>query len=432
MVTAEQPNPAQPVRLVLVSLDTGERTGLTSPPTSSTGDIEARFSPDSQSVAFHRGGLGDLYLVSIHGEQSQPAVRLTFDNRGVRGIAWADNGRSILFGTRNAKTSAFGISEIARTGGVPHPVGPQNFDAINPALSAAGTLAVEHREMIANLVSTSLTNAGDHLLLAADSNNAAPIYSPDGRSLAFTSNRSGCVELWLFERDEPAPRQITKFQCSGMIVLPSWAPDSKSIVFSYRENGATNLYTYDIPTRTLKQITSTHNRDISPVYSGDGRYLYYSSNDDGTSRIWRIRTGGSSRAEPMFVEAVTGFQPSPDGKWLYFLRTGEDLTLVRRNLEDGATEDIFHVSGRPTFINNFVLSGPRVFLPVSQSDSSVSDVYEVDPDTHTAHIALRLKGLAPYAESGAPGFSVSADGTKLIAAHTQRHETTLYTAAMAR
>jgi Tol biopolymer transport system component len=125
MVTAEQPSSTNPVHLVLVSRVTGERSALTSPPTSSTGDIEAKFSPDSQWVAFRRGGLGDLYLVSIHGEQSQPAVRLTLDNRGVHGIAWANHGQSILFGTQNAKSSAFGISEIARTGGIPQQIGPR-------------------------------------------------------------------------------------------------------------------------------------------------------------------------------------------------------------------------------------------------------------------------------------------------------------------
>jgi WD40 repeat protein len=210
-----------------------------------------------------------------------------------------------------------------------------------------------------------------------------------------------------------------------MMVLASWSPNGKSIVFSFRQAGATNLFVYSLPTKTLKQITSTRNRDISPVYSGDGRYLYYSSNDDGTSRIWRVRTDNTSRPEPMFVEAVTGFQPSPDGKWLYYLRDGEDLTLLRRNLEDGATEEIVHISGRPTFINGFVLSAGHIFLPVSQSDFSASEVYEIDPSTRNAYVAMHLKGLAPYSDSGTPGFSVSADGSKLIAAYTQRYETTL-------
>ena len=269
------------------------------------------------------------------------------------------------------------------------------------------------------------------MLLAADSNNAAPIYSPDG-SVAYVSTRSGCVELWLSEVGKPEPQQITKFQCSGMIVLPSWAPDGRSIVFSFRQDGATNLFVYSLPTKTLKPITSTRNRDISPVYSGDGRYLYYSSNDDGTSRIWRVRTDNASRAEPMFVEAVTGFQPSPDGKWLYYLRDGEDLTVLRRNLDDGATEEIAHISGLPTLVNGFALSGGHIFLPVSQSDFSTSEVYEIDPSTRNAYVAMHLKGLAPYSDSGTPGFSVSADGSKLIAAHTRRYETTLYTSSMTR
>lgn len=432
MVTAEQTGTGNPVRLVLVSLATGERTALTSPPTSSTGDIEARFSPDSQWVAFRRGGLGDLYLVSIRGEQLQPAVRLTVDNLGVRGIAWVNDGQSILFGTKNPKTSTFGLAEISRSGGVPQPLGPPDFDAIGPAVSATGTLALEHREIVADLVEHSLAQPHDRVLVESDSNNASPMYSPDGRLLAYTSNRSGCMELWLAEDGKPEPRQITHFQCSGILLMPSWAPDGRSIAFSLRENAATNLFLYDVPALTLRQITATHNRDISPVYSGDGRYLYYSSNDDGTSRIWRVRTDGSSHAEPMFVEAVTGFEPSPDGRWLYFLRDGDDLTLLRKNLEDGAIEEVFHVAGRPTFLNSFEFAGDRIFLPVSQSDPTSSDVYEIDPATRHGRVVMHLKDLAPYSESGNPGFSVSADGSRLVAAHTQRYETTLYTTRIAK
>lgn len=107
-----------------------------------------------------------------------------------------------------------------------------------------------------------------------------------------------------------------------MVLTPAWAPDGRSIVLSFRQDGATNLLVLDIASKRIRQVTATLNRDFSPVYSGDGNYLYFSSNDDGTPHIWRIRADGAAHAEPLFLEAMSGFAPSPDGKWLYFLRPG--------------------------------------------------------------------------------------------------------------
>lgn len=430
IVTSDQAGPSDPVRLVLVSLANGARTPLTSPPTSSTGDLDARFSPDGNWIAFQRGGLGDLYLVSVKGEQSHSAVRLTLNNPGVRGIAWTNHGQSLLFGTSDDKSSAYRLSEIARSGGTPEPVSPQGFDAAFPAVSNTGKLAIEHREITTSVVEYSLADSSERVRVPADSQNSSPELSPGGDSLVYANSRSGCRELWLSQPGASAPKQITNFQCAGKMFFPAWAPDGKSIAFSYRLNGATNLFMYRLFDQKLQQITHTRNRDITPIFSSDGRYIYYSSNDDGTSRIWRLRTDGSSLAEPTFVEGTTGFAPSLDGKWLYFLRPSEGTTLVRQNLETGDSQELFHVSGRPTFAKGFQVAGNRIFIPISQDDISASDVYVIDPLTSTARVILHLKGLPPFSDPGPSGFSVSGDGSKLVAERVERYKTTLYTAVL--
>ena len=113
--------------------------------------------------------------------------------------------------------------------------------------------------------------------------------------MAFISTRTGWGELWIKRAGEVSPTQLKHFGGTGLIFLPSWAPDGRSIVFSLRQNGATNIVVYDLGSKTTQKITSTRNRDFGAVYSADGKSLYYSSNDDGTSRIWRMRADGTSR-----------------------------------------------------------------------------------------------------------------------------------------
>jgi WD40 repeat protein len=184
---------------------------------------------------------------------------------------------------------------------------------------------------------------------------------------------------------------------------------------------------YDLAQHVIRQLTFTRNRDFNPVFSSDGKYLFFSSNDDGTSRIWRIPVSGDARAEPLFLEAVSSFLPSADGRWLYFLEEGNTLVLARRSLLDGSTQEIFRTTGRPTFVDSLAISGGRIFLAVSQNDLSASDVFKIDPEKRTSFIASHLKDLPPLSASSISGYSVSPDGHILIVDRTVRNTSELYT-----
>jgi len=427
LLTTEQMSTSSPMRLVLISLRTGERRALTAPPTGSTGDIDGKFSPDGQRVAFRRGGLGDLYVVSTEGEQAQLAKRLTYDMKGVRGIAWADNGGSILFGTQRGPTNSFGIWTIPASGGVPRALSPPDFDAVDPALLPTGNLLLRHRALVTQLMAHPLDNASaDRAILPSDWIDEAAVYSPDGGSIAFVSSRSGWDELWQYRLGDPAPTQITHLEGAGYVFFPVWSPDSRSISFSFRQNSATNLYTYSRDSGVLKQITTTHNRDIGPQYSADGRYLYYSSNDDGTSRLWRIPTSGTARPEPLFWEAVMSFLPSSDGKWMYFVESGQSLSLIRRNLEDGTKEEIFRTSGSPSFTIDLATANGLIYLGVSKDNASQSEILQIDPESRATKVVAHLSELPPMEHSS---FTVSPDGRTLIIARATRNESSFYTAA---
>lgn len=432
LLTAEQVAPLTPMRLVLITIETGERVPLTSPPVGSSGDIDAKFSPDGQWVAFRRGGLGDLYVVSIKGEPSSTASRLTFDTKGVRGIAWADQSKSILFGSQRGQINGYGIWKVSLAGGTLRPITPEGFDAIGPAVSSAGTLVLNHRRLVTELLEYQLdSRAAEHVLLPSEKIDASPEYSPDGQLVAFTSTRSGWDELWLYRRGEPEPKQLTYFKGTGLVFLPSWAPNSKMIVFGLRQDTATNLYCYDTANGRLKKLTATSNRHFSPVFSNDGAYIYFSSNDDGSSRIWRIRADGSTRAEPLFLEALVGFVASADGKWLYLVRESSNLSLIRRSLLDGTTEEIFHTQGRATFLNDLAAANGFIYMAVSRDAKSRAEVLKIDPDIGTATVAAHLSDLPPSYESEIPGFTVSSDGGKLLVAHTKHKESGFYTATVA-
>lgn len=425
LLTCEQTSSLTPVRLVIFALATGEKRLLTSPPAFSTGDIDAKFSPDGTLVAFQRGGLGDLYVVSIAGEGSAGVKQLTADNPGVRGMAWADGGRSLLFASQREHSPVYRIWKIPAAGGQSEPLTPEGFDVRMPALSAQQGLALLHIQRATSMFEQSLTNAfAPRQLPFSGAGEEWPRYSPDGNEIAFVSSRSGSEELWIYRHGDSEPRQLTHFNGAGRVFWASWSPDGQSMVFPFRLNGATMLYTYDLRNNVLRQLTHTSHRHFSPTYSGDGRYIYFSSNDDGTPRIWRIHSDGSSGPEAMFWEGLMPFALSSDGKWFYSaVEQEEGVEIFRRNTETGENEPLVTLPGQLISLNDITVTKDKLYLITRQAVGTKGNLVVVDLKTRSVTTGAQLE-LTSWPEE--TSFSISPRQKTIVLTHTSLGESVLY------
>ncbi len=187
-----------------------------------------------------------------------------------------------------------------------------------------------------------------------------PRYSPDGRFLAFTSDRGGGDNLWVLDSraDGGTPAAVTSEKLR-LVTSPAWSPDSQSLVgrkhfTSRRSLGAGELWLYHRAGGEGVQLTEkpTEQKDVGePVFSRDGRHLYFSQdvspgktfdyNKDPNTEIYAIfRLDLDSRE----LEKVAGGPggairptPSPDSKSLAFVRRvrGKSVLFVQ-NLATGA------------------------------------------------------------------------------------------------
>jgi Tol biopolymer transport system component/imidazolonepropionase-like amidohydrolase len=168
-----------------------------------------------------------------------------------------------------------------------------------------------------------------------------PRYSPNGKWIAFTSDRAGGDNIWIMNRDGSDPKQVTK-ETFRLLNEPYWSPDSEFIVArkhftSERSLGAGEMWLYHRTGGDGLQLTKkrTDQKDTGePALSPDGRYLYYSDdttsgaifqyNKDPNGQIYVIQRldRQSGEIEP-FVTGPGGSvrpTPSPDGKSLAFVR----------------------------------------------------------------------------------------------------------------
>lgn len=181
-----------------------------------------------------------------------------------------------------------------------------------------------------------------------------PRYSPDGRTIAFGSDRGGIDNVWLMDADGSNPRPVST-EKDAYVRSAAWTPDGNYLV-ARKEDAKragippVELWLYHREGGAGIKLTSSDDLPNAggAVVSRDGRYIYYSARarrfdyvPDLKDGLWRILR--YDRLLEQTLPIATGFggavRPaiSPDGKTLvYVSRRDDDSVLVARNLSSGA------------------------------------------------------------------------------------------------
>ena len=190
-----------------------------------------------------------------------------------------------------------------------------------------------------------------------------PRFSPDGRWIAFASDRDGLTNIWLAKPDGSGARQLSK-EKRWYVNSPAWSPDSQYVYarrhfVKERSGGAGEVWMYHAGGGEGLQVTEKNGwqKDAGePALSPDGRYLYYSKditpgqtfeyykNPYGTiyGIIRRDLATGRERTEVAGAGGSIAPRVSPDGKTLAFIRrVGAKSTLMLRTLATGAERPLF-------------------------------------------------------------------------------------------
>ncbi|MFN3932458.1 MAG: amidohydrolase family protein [Brevundimonas sp.] len=190
-----------------------------------------------------------------------------------------------------------------------------------------------------------------------------PKWSPDGRHIAFTSDRASGDNIWIMEADGSNPVQVSK-ETFRLLNQPEWTPDGQFIVArkhftSARSLGAGELWMYHRSGGGGVQMTErrTQQKDTGePAFSPDGRYLYFS--DDATpgatfeyskdvnGQIYIIRRLDRETGEiDPYITGPGGSirpTPSPDGRSIAFIRRVRyQSVLYVMDIESGRETPVF-------------------------------------------------------------------------------------------
>ncbi|WP_417317197.1 amidohydrolase family protein [Emcibacter sp.] len=201
--------------------------------------------------------------------------------------------------------------------------------------------------------------------------------SPDGRNIVFDL----LGDLYELKADGGKARRIT----SGMAfdTQPVFSPDGRRIAYVSDRSGAENLWVLDLREGEPRQVSfqDSERAYFSPQWSADGSHLYVSvfRPDQNGHALWKFPASGNGKGVQLSAakvgghpQSVTGAMESRDGKYLYYAYLGEGLDLAlpvkwsirRRHLETGEEETLVKaVSTRQADRD-----GGSYFRPVVSSD----------------------------------------------------------------
>ena len=145
----------------------------------------------------------------------------------------------------------------------------------------------------------------------------ATSWSPDGRSIAFTSERNGNREIYVMGADGSNQHNLTNN--SGNEGDPSWSPDGRSIALSSDRDGNFEIYVMGADGSNQRNLTNNSGNDGGPTWSPDNRSIALFSDRDGNFEIYVMGADGSNQRN-LTNNSADDADPSwsPDGRSIAF------------------------------------------------------------------------------------------------------------------
>ncbi len=186
-----------------------------------------------------------------------------------------------------------------------------------------------------------------------------PSYSPNGERLSFDALWAGPRRIWVADASGRNPRQVSSDSSEAVVHTQArWSPDGSKLVFRRIEKTKSDLAVSDLGSQSVAKVTDDYAIDLDPVWSPDGRWLYFSSSRGGGLNIWRVPVSVRGEPDGPLEQVTTGagddVQPAiaPDGRRVLF--------EVRGNNSDLWTLPIAPQTGRPTGEPQPLLATTRV------------------------------------------------------------------------
>jgi TolB protein len=164
--------------------------------------------------------------------------------------------------------------------------------------------------------------------------NTAPAFSPDGKSIAMTLSKDGNPEVYVLALASGTMRRLTRH--AGIDTEPTWAPTGRQLAFISDRTGSPNLYVMDAEGTNMRQLTSG-GFHTQPRWSPKGDAIAYTARQ-GAHDIWIINVDGSNPRRLTGGGDNQGSTWAPSGRHLAFQSNRSGRWQIFAMLADGSAQ----------------------------------------------------------------------------------------------
>jgi Tol biopolymer transport system component len=237
---------------------------------------------------------------------------------------------------------------VDRTGSIKEKVGPPegwgNFRLSADESKIAFESAAPGVESVADITVFDLRRGTRERLTSEGKNSQVPVFSPDGKYVAFSSNRTGPFNPYITDGPN-REKLVTDMQLAGGM-LTDWSPDGKSLLYWANED----LWIIPVDGKGKPYaIAKTRFEERAGSFSPDGKWIAYSSNQSGRYEIYLIPFPEAD-GKRYTVSSQGGTSPAwrHDGKEIYFVAgdgrlTAVPVTIRGSDVQFGPAESLFPV-----------------------------------------------------------------------------------------
>ncbi|MBN2659210.1 MAG: PD40 domain-containing protein [Spirochaetales bacterium] len=309
------------------------------------------WSPDGEKIAFvsERDGNPEIYIMNNDGTDQR---RLTEDGRKDMAPTWSPDGKTLYFSTAGDNgTWQLRALDPSRPGSKPETLSEENIGYAD--VSPDGSkLAWHSNRSGAYGIYISGMDGSDILAVegAPGQTDWIPVWSPDGRYLAFDGERGYSTgEIYVRDLEEGSLYRVTNHRSSDW--GPDWRPVPPSkIIYDSNSGGDREIYIIDEKGRNRVQLTDNDWEDGLPGFSPDGRKIVFFSDRDGDDEIYIMNSDGTDPLRLTSNEAMDRAACwSPSGERIAFISDRDGNQEVYIMDRDGSNQTRLTENGARDF-----------------------------------------------------------------------------------
>jgi eukaryotic-like serine/threonine-protein kinase len=304
-----------------------------------------RWSPDGRRLVFRRIDKTDSDIMTAE-VASDATTRVTHDASTDLDPTWSRDGRWIYFASNRGggiNVWRIAVGADGRAAGQPRQLTTGAGDDVEPVPAPDGhRLAFAVRGLNADLwqlpvsPETGAAAGPPAPVVVSTREESRGAWSPDGRMIAFNSDRQGEMNIWLRDLGSGADRRVTSGP--GGDYQPSWAPDGRTLTFFSARAGNSDIWAVSVADGRLRRLTEDPGMDTNPFYSPDGLSIAFMSDRLGRTDVWVMNADGSGQRRLTSTGAGGHFlRWTKDGRGIVFrAETGTERRIMRVAVGDGA------------------------------------------------------------------------------------------------